>query len=124
MKLNAWIHHTLIGFGIFNIMIGLTLFFWYPQVQLTVVSPFIPQGVWGTVFLISGLVILWGLYIHNLKLLWYTMVFGLFIKAMWEIGLVFRLNNGGTPLVPEVWGMLAYLQFLAVIFFKPDSYYE
>lgn len=124
MKLNPWIHHTLVGFGVFNLAIGLTLFFWYPKIPLTVVSPTIPQDAWGIVFLLSGLIMFLGLFRNDYRLLRYMMVFGLFLKLMWEIGLLFRIREGGALFLVELWGMIAYLQLLGVIYFNPEKHLE
>ena len=121
LKLHPWIHYILLGFGVFNLMIGITLFFWYPKVPLSVVSPLIPQDVWASIFLLSGLVFMFGLLRGLLPLLRSMMVFGLFIKIMWEIGLLFRLHDGTGILSVELWGMIAYLQLLAVVFFSPKK---
>src|SRR3982750_2865038 len=119
MKLSPWIHMTLIGFGVFNLIIGTTLFFYYPKVPFTVISPVIPQFVWASIFLVSGIVMLVGLAKHYYKLLRYLMIFGLFLKMMWEIGLLFRILDGGTIFAVELWGMIMYLQLLGVVFFNP-----
>src|SRR5579872_4583907 len=119
MKLNPWIHHTLVGFGVFNSLLGVTLFFWYPRVPFDIISPLIPQALWATVFVLTGLLMLYGLYIRSLRLLRDMMIFGLFIKFMWEIGLLFRLDKNGGILSVELWGMIAYLQLLAVVYFAP-----
>lgn len=50
--------------------------------------------------------------------LWYMMIFGLFIKAMWEVGLLLRTLNGGTLFTAELWGLIFYLQLLGVIYFN------
>lgn len=120
MKLNPWIHHTLLGFGIFNLGIGITLFFYYPRIPFTVISSTIPQPLWAIIFLVSGLVMFWGLLTHHYKLLRWLMVFGLFVKLMWEMGLIFRLSEGGAIFAVELWGMIAYMQLLGVIYFNPE----
>lgn len=122
MKLNPWVHHTLEGFGVFNLLIGTTLYFYYPKNALTVVSSSIPQPLWASVFLTSGVLIFYGLWKMNLEFLRYMLIFGLFLKIMWEIGLIVRLSNGGGIISAELWGMIAYLQLLAVIYFNPEVY--
>lgn len=122
IKLNPWVHRTVEGFGVFNLVIGTTLLFYYPKTPFAIVSPSIPQPLWATVFLSSGILIFYGLFKMNLYFLRYMMIFGLFLKVMWEIGLLYRLTNGGGVISVELWGMIAYLQFLAVIYFNPESY--
>lgn len=123
MKLNSWIRRTLEGFGVFNLAIGITLFFWHPVIPFTVISPIIKQTVWAGIFLASGLFMFFGLLTNRLKLLRYLMIFGLFIKMAWEIGLLIRIRDGGTAFLVELWGMIAYLQLLGVIYFNPEDHY-
>jgi len=124
MKLNPWIHYTLVGFATFNVVLGTTLFFYYPPIALTVVSPSIPQPLWASIFLASGLLMFYGLYARLPRLLRYMMIFGLFMKTMWEIGLLFRLGNGGGVIAVELWGMIAYMQLLGVVYFNPGVHYD
>lgn len=123
MTLNPLIRRILEGFAVFNVVIGITLFFYYPKTAFVIVSPSIPQPLWAIVFLLSGMALFYGLAKINLVFLRYMMILGLFIKAMWEVGLLFRLNRGGGVLSVELWGMIAYLQFIAVIYFNPRDYH-
>lgn len=64
----------------------------------------------------------YGLFMSHYRFLRYMMVFGLFLKVMWEIGLLFRLSNGAGVLSVELWGMIAYFQLLGVVYFNPEHY--
>lgn len=122
MRLNPWVLRTLQGFMVFNLVIGTTLFFYYPKVAFSVISPSIPQPLWASIFLLSGVLMAYGLFKKHFVFLRYMMIFGLFLKVMWEIGLLFRLSNGAGVLSVELWGMIAYFQFLGVIYFNPEHY--
>lgn len=122
MRLNPWVLRTLEGFTVFNLGIGVTLFFYYPKIAFEVISPSIPQPFWATIFLLSGFIMAYGLFSRKYILLRQMMIFGLFLKTMWEIGLLFRLAHGAGVLSVELWGMIAYLQLLGVIYFMPERY--
>lgn len=122
MRLNPWVLRTLQGFMVFNLVIGATLFFYYPKVAFSVISPSIPQPLWASIFLLSGVLMAYGLFKKHFVFLRYMMIFGLFLKVMWEIGLLFRLSNGAGVLSVELWGMIAYFQLLGVIYFNPEHY--
>lgn len=122
MKLNPWVQRTLQGFTVFNMVIGTTLFFYYPKTPFSVISPSIPQPLWACVFLLSGVLMAYGLFMNRYRFLRYMMIFGLFLKVMWEIGLLFRLSNGAGVLSVELWGMIAYFQLLGVVYFNPEHY--
>lgn len=122
MKLNPWVIRTLQGFTVFNLVIGTTLFFYYPKIAFSVISSSIPQQIWAIIFLASGVIMAYGLFAKRYRFLRYMMVFGLFLKMCWEIGLLLRLTNGGGVLSVELWGMIAYLQLLGVIYFMPEHY--
>lgn len=120
--INPWVERTLQGFTVFNLVIGTTLFFYYPKVAFSVISPSIPQPIWASIFLLSGVLMAYGLFMSHYRFLRYMMVFGLFLKVMWEIGLLFRLSNGAGVLSVELWGMIAYFQLLGVVYFNPEHY--
>ena len=124
MSLTRWIQHTLVGFGLFNIVIGVTLLFYYPKVPFTVISPLIPQVLWALIFIMSGIITLVAMLRRVYWVAYYMMIIGLFIKVMWEIGFAFRILNGGTVFSVELWGMIAYFQFLGVIYFNPVAHDE
>lgn len=122
MKLNPWIHYNLLGFGIFNCVMGIILFFYYPSIPLTVISSSIPQIVWALLFIGSGIVTLIGIRSKWLYTLRYVMSFNLFVKMMWEVGLLLRIAQGGNLFIASLWAMVAFEQFLVVIFFNPIHY--
>lgn len=116
MRLKTWLEF-ITAFTAFNIIIGITLFFYYPRIPLTVVSPTIPQGLWATIFLLSGLLTGYGIIKKHFKLLWTLMMLGVFVKSMWEIGFIIRYFAGGSLLQTEIWGLLSWVQILLVIHF-------
>lgn len=122
MRLNPWVLRTLQGFMVFNLVIGTTLFFYYPKVAFSVISPSIPQPLWASIFLLSGLLMGYGWFKKHYLFLRYLMIFGLFLKTAWEIGLIVRLSDGGGVVSVELWGMIAYFQLLGVIYFNPEHY--
>lgn len=118
MKLDPRTRATVLCFAVFNIAWGVMLFFYSPRISYTVISHLIPQVVWGVIFLISGLLLLYGGVRQKTGLAYYLMIIGLFIKCMWEVGLLFRLQDGGTPPLVLLWGLAFSLQFFSVMYFK------
>lgn len=116
MRIKTWLH-LVSGFAVFNTAIGVTLFFYYPKVPFSVISPLIPQAVWAGIFLATGLVMSFAVLKKKYRLLWHMMIVGLFIKTMWEIGLLLRIPNGGTLFTAEIWGLIFYIQFWGVTHF-------
>lgn len=122
MKLPHWITGSLWAFGIFNTVIGLYLFTYSPRVALTIISPLIPQYTWATIFLVTGVLIFIGLYKKYFRFLYTLMVAGLFIKLMWETGLILRIQFGGTLFTAILWGMIAFWQILVVKYFRTEDH--
>lgn len=123
MKLDPRTRATVLTFAMFNIAWGVMLFFYYPRIPYTVISHYIPQIVWAVLFLLSGLLLLAGGLKQYCKLAYVLMIIGLFTKSLWEVGLLFRLREGGTAPLVLLWGLAFSLQFFAVLFFKeaPDE---
>lgn len=118
VKLLSHTRAFVIVFGVFNLIWGITLFFYYPNVPLTIVSPLIAQPIWAISFLLSGLLMLYGGIRQRPELSRWMMITGLFMKGMWEVGLGLRLNQGGGVALMEVWGALAGLQFFTLYYFR------
>lgn len=123
MKLDTRTRTTVLVFAAFNIAWGIMLFFCHPRVPYTVISDVIPQAAWAVIFSISGALLLWGGIRHHLRTAYVFMIAGLFIKCLWEVGLLFRLQDGGTPPLVLLWGLAFSLQFFSVMYFKetPDE---
>lgn len=120
MKLKIWLH-IVAGFAVFNLAFGTTLFFYYPKVPFVTISPIIPQAVWACTFLLSGVIMTYGVLDKNIRLLWYLMLVGLFVKSSWEVGLLFRVFDGGAIIWTEMWGFLFYIQLLSVVYFNRNA---
>lgn len=118
MKLDTRTHTTVLVFAVFNIAWGTMLFFYHPRVPYTVISNVIPQIVWAFIFSISGALLLWGGIRHHLRVAYVFMIIGLFVKSLWEVGLLLRLQDGGTPPLVLLWGLAFSLQFFAVMYFR------
>lgn len=123
MKLDPRTRATVLTFALFNVAWGVMLFFYYPRIPYTVISDYIPQVVWAVLFLVSGLLLFVGGAKQYSKLAYVFMITGLFVKSLWEVGLLFRLQQGGTAPLVLLWGLAFSLQFFAVLFFKetPDD---
>lgn len=118
MKLDPRTRASVLSFAVFNIAWGVMLFFYHPKIPYTVISDIIPQLVWALIFTISGVLLLWGGVRQRCGIAYYMMITGLFVKCMWEVGLLFRLQDGGTPPLVLLWGLAFSLQFFSVMYFK------
>lgn len=124
MKLDMRTRATVLVFAVFNLAWGIMLFFYYPDIPYVVISHIIPQAVWAAIFSLSGLLLLYGGIKQHCWIAYYLMIVGLFVKTLWEVGLLFRLSDGGTPPLVLLWGLAFSLQFFSVLFFKeiPDEH--
>lgn len=121
MKLDPRTRATVLTFAIFNIAWGVMLFFYYPRIPYTVISDYIPQVVWAVIFTISGLLLLYGGIRQRCGVAYYMMITGLFVKSLWEVGLLFRIQDGGTAPLILLWGLASSLQFFSVMFFRSTN---
>lgn len=118
MKLDPRIRASVLSFAVFNLAWGVMLFFYHPSIPYTVISHIIPQLVWAVIFFLTGILLFYGGLRHRTGLSYYMMIAGLFVKCMWEVGLLFRLQDGGTPPLVLLWGLAFSLQFFSVMYFK------
>lgn len=123
MKIHNIIRAFVLIFGGFNLIWGTMLFFYYPKIPYTVISNIIPQALWAITFLTSGVLMFYSAIKQKVNLAYAMMLVGLFIKSVWEVGLLLRLNFGGTPPLIILWGLAFCIQFATVIYFKeiPDE---
>lgn len=122
MRLDPRTRATVLSFAVFNIAWGIMLFFYYPNIPYTVISDVIPQSAWALVFFLSGVLLLYGGVRQRIGISYYMMIAGLFIKGIWEGGLLFRLQEGGTPPLVLLWGLAFSLQFFSLLYFKEFPY--
>lgn len=120
MKLDSRTRTTVLVFATFNLAWGIMLYFYYPKIPYTVISNLIPQIVWALVFSLSGLLMLYGGIRQHCKVSYYMMISGLFVKSLWEVGLLFRLQEGGTAPLVLLWGLAFSLQFFSVLYFREE----
>lgn len=110
------------GFGVFNVLIGLALILSIILLQLVVISV-IPLKVWGVVFLIHGILMLYSLIINNWNLTKYLNIVGIGIKTAWWLELLSITIFGRPPFLLLVWSLLLFLQFIVCVYFTPRIKY-
>lgn len=108
--------------GIFNILLGLIMLLGFGDeisyYSLLIVNNFLPFTVWGIVFLLLGLLMLFA----NLTNRWWLnrniMFIGVLIKSTWAITMLVRpILFSGTILVAILWTALALIQAICYVFF-------
>lgn len=112
-----------IGFAVLNLLLGAGLASTsaLPSTPLIVAPTAGAYQVWGALFFILGLVMLWVYRKNNWKVIRYTFVLGMCFKFAWAIALAVRYVSGdfGNPLVLIMWLFIAYVQAAAYIHFMP-----
>jgi len=112
-----------IGFAVLNLLLGAGLASTsaLPSTPLIVAPTAGAYQVWGGLFFILGLVMLWVYRKNNWKVIRYTFVIGMCFKFAWAIALAVRYVSGdfGNPLVLIMWLFIAYVQAAAYIHFMP-----
>ena len=112
--------------GVFNILLGLTLMFGIDKSRLSasliIVNEFTSYAFWGVLFITLGVLKLYSLYSNNWWLSRKTLIFGVSIKAMWSVALIFRIFiSPGTVFITLCWLCIAALQMICYIFFMPPN---
>lgn len=112
-----------VGFGLFNILVGLALYNLKILVSLNLVGV-IPINVWGLIFFVHGIGILASLFTNNWKLTRYLNVFGVAIKGAWWLELASTTIAGRSPFLLYVWSLLLFFQVINCIYFMPRVHRE
>ena len=76
-----------IGFGIFNIVIGISIMNISVLVHLSLLG-FVPIQVWGLIFFIHGLGLITGIVINNYRMIRRLLAIGIILKSSWLIELL------------------------------------
>lgn len=119
-------HAVIFIFGMFNIFLGITLFFAIDESKITtsllIVNAVFNYHFWGVVFVLLGALKLFSLKFNNWNLSRKSLLLGVAIKAAWAIALIVRaLTSPGTWFVAIMWLALAAIQIVTFIYFMPPS---
>ncbi len=113
-----------IGFGVFNILVGLLLISIPDLVKLELLG-ILTIKVWALVFILMGLATLIFLFKNNWKVSRWLTLLGVAVKAAWWLELLSVVITDQSPymiLVKSlflVWSLLLYLQIFTYIYFTP-----
>lgn len=109
-----------VGFGVFNVLVGVALFQVKILTTLDVVGV-IPLPIWGIIFLVHGVSLLGAVAANDWRLTWYFNVFGIAIKTAWWLELLSITITGRSPFLLYVWSLLLYFQAINVKYFAPEK---
>lgn len=112
------------GFGVFNILIGLGLY--NAKILITLqIAGVVPFRVWGILFLVLGVLMIYSLLSNNWKLTKNLNLVGIGIKLTWWLELLSELLTGTskTPFLIIIWSLLLFFQFIVFIYFTPRVEY-
>lgn len=112
-----------LGFGVINVLLGIGL----ATTKAQLASPLViaPNTgafqLWGALFFVLGVLMLWGYWRNNWKFLRHTFVIGILFKFMWAVALLLRYISGeySNPTLLMVWLFFAYIQAVTYIHFMP-----
>lgn len=105
------------GFGLFNILAGLSLFN-FPQQKFLIVGA-ISLRIWSVLFVFFGLLFIYTLLTNNWRGTRFLHITGVAIKTAWLLELVTRSIAGKSLILVFIWALLIYLQAITYIYFTP-----
>lgn len=122
-RVSPLVAKIVIGFGIFNLLLGWGLI----TTQATLATPLViaptpfAYQLWGGAFAFLGVLMLWGYQQNKWKFMRQTFVIGITFKFAWAIALVIRYVSGDftNPFLLIVWVFTAYIQAIAYVHFMP-----
>ena len=105
------------GFGVFNILAGLSLFN-FPQ-QRFLIAGAIGLKVWSVIFIVLGVGFVYMLRANNWRGTRLLHLAGVVVKTAWLLELVARSVVGKSFILVCIWALLLYLQIVTYIYFTP-----
>lgn len=119
-------HAVIMIFGLFNIFLGISLFFAIDQskidASLLIVNEVFNYRFWGVIFIVLGTIKLLSLKFNSWSMSRRSLLIGVAVKAAWALALLVRaLASPGTFLVAMIWIALAAIQIATFIYFMPPS---
>lgn len=113
------------GFGVFNMLVGIGLFNAQILTAFKVVG-IIPLKLWGVIFMMQGLGMIYFLLTNNWKLIRLTNLIGVGVKTMWWFELISSFISGASqfPFLLIIWSLLLFLQAVLYIYFTPRVEYD
>jgi|ERR1043165_317250 H+/Cl- antiporter ClcA len=107
-----------VGFGVFNAIIGWSLYNLTILVNLRLVG-IVPIRWWAAIFFVHGLSMLVSLAINNWKMTRALHFVGVLIKSAWWLELFAATIVGRTAFLLYIWSLLLFLQIVVCIYFTP-----
>lgn len=108
------------GFVYTNILIGYGLYYTSPKAALVVVRGPLTLHAWAIIFCTLGILGAISLIVNVWHATRGVLMIGLVIKALWFYALLVTAQKASMTAI-GVWGMLAFTQFLVVIFFPEED---
>lgn len=108
-----------LGFGLLNIVLGISLMYYPLGTPLAIVTEFTPLALYGALFAVLGISMLYKLWRNDWRWLRWLLLCGLLVKTVWLFALVIRLFNGGSAIILSLWLFITYVQAMTYIYFVP-----
>lgn len=103
--------NILIGYGLFTTHVGET------ARRVPIVNDYLTFEVYGVMFMSLTVLMAYGLFKNNWALLRKSLIFGVLLKSVWTVALVFAVLRGGSIAILGAWATLLALQMVTYIYF-------
>lgn len=118
--ISPWVYFSSWSFAILNIVFFAPTFIYANGSQGLVLVGLIPSFIWGIVFIILGISMIFGLLSNRWGVIKTMLGFGLFVKALFAWALVFTFFIHPETLgVVGIWLGIMVWQGLCIIYFTP-----
>lgn len=120
-EVSPLVHWTAAGFVWLNIWLS-HIIWSAPQPRLTIYNNVLTQQFWAIAFLVLSAGIVYGIFSNRWQVVRYSLIAGLFVKAVFLYALValaFQTSLNAVEGTLALWLFLVWVQVGAVIFFLP-----
>lgn len=115
-----WTFNTILAYGIFNLILGLGLYFLIPIYHFNVtLIGIIDIHSWGLIFTAQGMFMLLSLAFNHWKYLKFSLLTGIAIKTIWLLEIIVAAVRSGSPFIIFLWSLILVVQINTYIYFTP-----
>lgn len=123
-EVNPIVAKGILGFGIFNLLLGLSLFIRTSRFEgeIVLLNYILDYRLWGVIFFVLGCYMLYAYYANRWDGMRRSQVVAVFFKSVWLAALFIRfISDYDNSILLIIWAFIAYIQILFYVFYTPPK---
>ena len=121
---NPVVARGIYGFGIFNILLGISLFFQQSRFEgnVVILNFLLDFQLWGFIFFALGCYMLYAYHSNKWEGMRRSQLIAVFFKSVWLAALFIRfISDYDNSVLLIIWAFIVYIQVLFYVFYSPPK---